>query len=1032
MPPPAPFECTGLPLPDPGVSATSTNGYGYYQRSDDRQSLSEQHPSPMSSSVTMSAYLRPGGGAQMPTAARSQALRAVSRHRLIVQTPDVYPNHNTLRIIVRCFDEFNNAWVSPAPSITVEGSLSGQAALLHSSFAPSTHERSYMYSATVHSSWFGPDDGGVRSARVSTTLSGAGTQEQSFSVHARPSWWSSRLSSAGIAAYITSDAAGTIPASHFRTGDFFYLHFFVHTGAYSMTSFSVQFEENPSVCHAVPASGSWSGSFTGGVVAQLDGAYAGELANRYEDSSAPGTYFVKYDRITISGSAITTTHEQVGYVKMKMVSAGTCLNSAVIKAFYHGTGTDIPGGEPDTPITIHGNTISAISDGPIALVGEVSNGMPLLNTAQYTGSPVSATIRQLVFSSPSGNPTSTTTTYEIATTQGTDTATTILANSLSDLVHISVRLLPAPTVVVTDDQLEQIESSGIYQRSRVSAVVGSFDVTHVANLGTTNAAILDLDLSGPYPTVGGVAEGTASVFVRDVSFASKSVSVVSSSVLVTSLTAYVVTSVEWSASSGFGPFIPVARQVFASEDAVGWVYQSATFSDSTSEWLNVALSVSADAPLNASIGLTAQSASSPPRVDVLFGAVSVCGPLVVSSVLGTALATVNVTMPPPTSMQVLRGVATLCPDGNGAEEFGRDHQTWVKARVSFADGTSKDMELDSRVSFDVSGGCGSVSSGMLSIVSSCRQSTVTVSASATLGAHTVSSSVSVSVVWLSSVRLQLYYRDGTTEYSRSQLYRRYDAACDSITPAAFHRLILKTFGTLTSGGGESVITRIQYSASGGGSISSQSGYHWLDVSSAGSVTIGVQPQPNPEATVASQNVSLSAHATADGYTFGWNAHLWTQDTLRTTYNAQHATTTTLEYSDYTEYMSNADKQLLVTYASTDTATISVSSTGQLQALQNSVATLDLSATFCTQSATTVSYSGVVSNLYRNDPADFDLGAEYGLPITYTAGSSSTVCIPIRFHSQYVIHQFQFTLFFTSSVLSCSSTACGTFSAGADW
>ena len=319
---------------------------------------------------------------------------------------------------------------------------------------------------------------------------------------------------------------------------------------------------------------------------------------------------------------------------------------------------------------------------------------------------------------------------------------------------------------------------------------------------------------------------------------------------------------------------------------------------------------------------------------------------------------------------------------------------------------------------------------MLSIVSSCRQSTVTVSASATLGAHTVSGSVSVSVVWLSSVRLQLYYRDGTTEYSRSQLYHRYDAACDSITPAAFHRLIVKTFGTLSSGGGESLLTRIQYSASSGSSITSQSGHHWLDVSSAGSVTITVQPQPNPEATVASQTLSLSAHATADGYTFGWNPQLWTQSTLRTTYNAQHTTTTTLQYSDYTEHMSDADKQLLVTYASTDTATISVSSTGQLQALQNSVATLDLSATFC--SVQSVTHSGVVANLYRNDPADFDLGAEYGLPITYTAGSSSTVCIPIRFHSQYVIHQFQFTLFFTSSVLSCSSIACGTFSAGADW
>ena len=65
------------------------------------------------------------------------------------------------------------------------------------------------------------------------------------------------------------------------------------------------------------------------------------------------------------------------------------------------------------------------------------------------------------------------------------------------------------------------------------------------------------------------------------------------------------------------------------------------------------------------------------------------------------------------------------------------------------------------------------------------------------------------------------------------------------------------------------------------------------------------------------------------------------------YAAQHGTSTTLTYADgYVEAVSDADKPALVTYTSGDTATISMSDTGRLQAWQNSVAELSLGAAFC--------------------------------------------------------------------------------------
>ena len=82
----------------------------------------------------------------------------------------------------------------------------------------------------------------------------------------------------------------------------------------------------------------------------------------------------------------------------------------------------------------------------------------------------------------------------------------------------------------------------------------------------------------------------------------------------------------------------------------------------------------------------------------------------------------------------------------------------------------------------------------------------------------------------------------------------------------------------------------------------------------------------------------------------------------------------------------------------------------------------------TDAATSAS---LYNNLYRQGPYDYDLGGQFGPPITYAAGDAE-VCIPIKMYSQAVVSQFQFVLRFGSSILECSSLSCGTFTPGSAW
>ena len=94
------------------------------------------------------------------------------------------------------------------------------------------------------------------------------------------------------------------------------------------------------------------------------------------------------------------------------------------------------------------------------------------------------------------------------------------------------------------------------------------------------------------------------------------------------------------------------------------------------------------------------------------------------------------------------------------------------------------------------------------------------------------------------------------------------------------------------------------------------------------------------------------------------------------------------------------------------------------------APIDVSATFCDGSV--VGPLAVYSNLYRNAPFDYDLGAMSGRPQIVYAPNAAQVCIPITLSSERAVTQFQFVLRCDASLLDCSATACGTWSAGSAW
>jgi len=498
------------PLVEAGVASSSTTQHGYYPQaasSGAEVTFNPMHESPVSSSVAAFPFLLPAGGAPLPSGSSfSQPARAAVSHRLLVQSPSVYPNSNLVRLVVQCYDAFGNALVAP-PAIGI--TLTMGALSIHD-FSLSTSGNVRFYSAALPPSWFAAVSGANATATVDSQLNGLHTQRSSLQVFGDPAWFAARLDAAGVAAYSTSDAGGAVAAEAMRSGDPFFLQLYAHTGSVALSSFEVRLEHDPAVCTPVPKGGQpFSTSFTGEVSGATDGTYATELLKRLQDPDVAGSYFIKYSRFERT-PMLTSDHAHLGHVEMRFVAPGACLTSATVTALFRdGSTAMIPGVGTGDAVSVLGNSFSLIADGTVGMVGEVAQGMPIVNTGYLTGSELSATLVTTLFASPSSS-----TGSSVAVQIGLDDDGTILHSvhdgPSSSQLNLTVTRPPLPALSVDDADLGLISACGIFQSTRLRATAGGVDVARILSFQTSDAAVATIDASGPYPVVSRTAPGQRS------------------------------------------------------------------------------------------------------------------------------------------------------------------------------------------------------------------------------------------------------------------------------------------------------------------------------------------------------------------------------------------------------------------------------------------------------------------------------------------------------------------------------------------
>ena len=245
-------------MPVVSLSAMSSSLHGYYRSASGDNRLSELYPSPRASSVVVRALLLPTGGlsygmggvGELPSASYLQDARPAVSHSILVQTPHVYPNMANLAVLVQCYDEFGHSDVSSA-ALSISVGLAGASSQSLSAYqlrGPGGAALTRRYQATIPSIWFSTASVAGSTATVSAALGSGSTHTADFMVYGTPSWFLGRLSSAGIAGYMTSDAGGTTPAQTMRLGETFYLQLYAHTGGQEMSSFEVKIVEDTNVC----------------------------------------------------------------------------------------------------------------------------------------------------------------------------------------------------------------------------------------------------------------------------------------------------------------------------------------------------------------------------------------------------------------------------------------------------------------------------------------------------------------------------------------------------------------------------------------------------------------------------------------------------------------------------------------------------------------------------------------------------------------------------------------------------------------
>lgn len=584
-------------LPSVELSSASTTFFGSYPDSANAFSFSELYASPRASSLSISALLLPSGGLSSTTGMGgvgtypmkwfSQPARAATSHSMLVQTPHVYTSLSSLAVVVQCYDAHGNSHVSQA-ALTVTASLSGASLSLQFSGSRGPGGLTRRYSVTLPESWFSNAGESGSMATVTTTLAGRDSHQASFTVYGTPSSFSSRLSAAGMTSFFTSDVAGTTAAQTMRAGEFFYLQLYAHTGGLGLTSFEIKIVEDPAVCELVPVSGPFTSTYTGAVQGVLSSTYRTEALTRLQE---PGTaqYFTKYSGFGRL-EELQSNHGHLGYIRLKMVGTGACLTSAQITTFYHSGGTAfIPGVSMDQPVARNGNTLARYEDAYVGVFGELAGNAPIVNTADFTGGPVSVSVRSLLFKSPDSLEPTFGLPVQTVRGQGSGVVSAAVSAERSGeryehKFNITVVHPGSPTLEVDDALLQALPGTcGTFQRTRLRAIAGGVDISRLLTFESTNTGVLTIDSSNAGRViVVGVGVGTAEVYVREVSYAMVSVTVSATVVGLTRLKSGIVTGVQWASAPALGSTITAfASHEFTSEDSVGWIYTIATYEDGT-------------------------------------------------------------------------------------------------------------------------------------------------------------------------------------------------------------------------------------------------------------------------------------------------------------------------------------------------------------------------------------------------------------------------------------------------------------------
>ena len=315
-------------LPTVGVHSGSSSAHGHYQSATNDSTFVALYESPRYSKMAVRAFLRPSGGLEgsdgaggvglLPRKTYEQSKRPARSHKLLVQTPKVYTNMRMLRVLVQPYDAHGHSGVSSAP-LSVTASLSASTSgtsQLTLSYDGSVGNYTRRYSVSVPESWFSAAAVQTGSqVTLTSVLSGGDTHTGHSHVFGTPAWFGERLGQAGIAAYMTSDAAGATPAETMRAGDTFYVQLYAHTGGEGLTSFEVKLYENASVCRPVPVVGGACSSYPCKLQGELSGTYQIEVLGRYEEPDDSSKHFISYSRLS-KLEALSSEHGHLWYVKM--------------------------------------------------------------------------------------------------------------------------------------------------------------------------------------------------------------------------------------------------------------------------------------------------------------------------------------------------------------------------------------------------------------------------------------------------------------------------------------------------------------------------------------------------------------------------------------------------------------------------------------------------------------------------------------------------------------------------------------------